>query len=200
MASAMPWPPPMQSVTIPRLSPSRRMECISFVVKIAPVAPIGWPCATAPPSTDDVFGKSKLPGHDDGDGRERLIDLDTLNRARFPPGTRQRLMHRRDRPKTEHSRLDRRDSVGHKPRLWRKPALLGPACVRKHHGGRSVRKGTELQAVFEDNVHLEMTIWILRQGHSVVREHAETCHRCNLGHRRPRNSRYYVDFTQALMP
>ena len=26
IASAMPWPPPMHSVTMPRLSPSRRME------------------------------------------------------------------------------------------------------------------------------------------------------------------------------
>ena len=41
--SAMPCPPPMQSVTRPRLRPSRRIEWISFVVSIAPVAPIGWP-------------------------------------------------------------------------------------------------------------------------------------------------------------
>src|SRR5215510_10781492 len=51
MASAMPCPPPMQSVTTPRVSPSRRIEWISFVVSTAPVAPIGWPWATAPPST-----------------------------------------------------------------------------------------------------------------------------------------------------
>jgi hypothetical protein len=41
MASAMPWPPPMHSVTMPRLRPSRRIECISLVVSTAPVAPIG---------------------------------------------------------------------------------------------------------------------------------------------------------------
>ena len=41
MASAMPWPPPMHSVTMPRLRPSRRIEWISLVVSTAPVAPIG---------------------------------------------------------------------------------------------------------------------------------------------------------------
>src|SRR4029077_2180224 len=41
----------MQSVTRPRVRPSRRIEWISLVVSTAPVAPIGWPCATAPPST-----------------------------------------------------------------------------------------------------------------------------------------------------
>lgn len=38
MASAMPWPPPMHSVTRPRLRRSRRMEWTSFVVSTAPVA------------------------------------------------------------------------------------------------------------------------------------------------------------------
>src|SRR5262249_33652961 len=33
----------MQSVTRPRLRPSRRIEWISLVVSTAPVAPIGWP-------------------------------------------------------------------------------------------------------------------------------------------------------------
>jgi hypothetical protein len=33
----------MQSVTMPRRMPSRRMACRSRVVSTAPVAPIGWP-------------------------------------------------------------------------------------------------------------------------------------------------------------
>lgn len=38
---AMPCPPPMQSVTKPRLTPLRSIACRSRVVKTAPVAPIG---------------------------------------------------------------------------------------------------------------------------------------------------------------
>ncbi len=42
-ARAMPWPPPMQRVTMPRLKPSRRIECSKRVVSTAPVAPMAWP-------------------------------------------------------------------------------------------------------------------------------------------------------------
>jgi hypothetical protein len=41
----------MHSVTMPRLQPSRFIECINRVASTAPLAPIGWPCAMAPPST-----------------------------------------------------------------------------------------------------------------------------------------------------
>jgi hypothetical protein len=41
---------PTQSVTTPRLRPSRRIKWMRRVVRIAPVAPIGWPSAIAPPS------------------------------------------------------------------------------------------------------------------------------------------------------
>ncbi len=39
-ARAMPWPPPMHSVTMPFVSPSRFIEWRSRVVRIAPVAPM----------------------------------------------------------------------------------------------------------------------------------------------------------------
>ena len=38
-------------VTTPRFSPSRRIECSRRVVSTAPLAPMAWPCAMAPPST-----------------------------------------------------------------------------------------------------------------------------------------------------
>ncbi|CAH2790823.1 MAG: PhnB protein [uncultured Caballeronia sp.] len=50
-ASAIPCPPPMHSVTIARFTPSRRIACARRVVSTAPVAPMGCPCAIAPPST-----------------------------------------------------------------------------------------------------------------------------------------------------
>src|ERR1019366_1535026 len=55
-ASAIPCPPPMQSVTIPLLIPSRCIECNRRVVSTAPLAPIGCPCAIAPPSTLTTSG------------------------------------------------------------------------------------------------------------------------------------------------
>lgn len=51
IARAMPWPPPMHSVTMPRLASPRWMACSSLVASTAPLAPIGCPWAIAPPST-----------------------------------------------------------------------------------------------------------------------------------------------------
>jgi hypothetical protein len=52
-ASAMPWPPPMHKVAI-----RRGAEWIRRVVRTAPVAPIGWPWAMAPPSILTMSGES----------------------------------------------------------------------------------------------------------------------------------------------
>jgi len=41
---------------------------------------------SAPFDVDDVLGQSELAGKHDGDGRERLIDLDALNGADVPAG------------------------------------------------------------------------------------------------------------------
>ena len=82
----MPWPPPMQSVTMPRLSPSRFIAWSSRVVSTAPVAPIGWPWAIAPPSTiDDVFRQAKLLRDGERNGGEGLVDLDPLESESFQP-------------------------------------------------------------------------------------------------------------------
>ena len=65
MARAIPWPPPMQSVTMPRLRPSRRIEWIKRVARIAPVAPpphlspntitVEAPCARILPTRASTF-------------------------------------------------------------------------------------------------------------------------------------------------
>ena len=85
----------MQSVTRPRVRPSRRIEWISLVVSTAPVAPIGWPWAMAPPSTLTMSsGKPELARDDDGDGCEGFVDLDALDGADVPAGALQGLLDR----------------------------------------------------------------------------------------------------------
>ena len=95
----------MQSVTTPRLRPSRFIEWISLVVSTAPVAPIGWPWATAF-HIGDVVRQSELARDHNRDRGESFIDLDPLDRANVPAGALQRLFDRRNRSEPEHAGLD----------------------------------------------------------------------------------------------
>ena len=58
--SAMPMPPPMQSVARPFLAPRRAISCSSVVSTRAPEAPIGWPMAIAPPLTFTIAGSQPM--------------------------------------------------------------------------------------------------------------------------------------------
>ena len=76
-------PPPMHKATTPRLNRSRRIECISRVANIAPVAPIGWPCAMAPPSTlTIVIGQAQLLHDRERDGGEGFVDFEAFDFGR----------------------------------------------------------------------------------------------------------------------
>ena len=87
---------------------------------------------------DDLVGQSELARDDDGDRRERLIDLGPLDRVDVPSGALQRLLDGWHGPQTKHAGLDRRNAVGDEPRDLLKIALLGPGSVREHHGRRRV--------------------------------------------------------------
>ena len=139
----MPCPPPMHSVTRPRLRPSRRIEWMSFVVSTAPVAPIGWPWATAPPSTLTMSsGNPSSRATTMAMAAKASLISDALDRADVPAGPLQRLSDRRDRPKAEHAGLDCGDAVGDKARRRANAALIGPGLVGKHHrGGGVVQSG-----------------------------------------------------------
>src|ERR1700734_2867659 len=78
---------------------------------------------------DDIVGLSKLPRHDDGDCRERFIDLRALDRADLPTAAPQRLSDSRDWPKAEHAGLDRRNPVGDEPRARGEVAPFSPGLV-----------------------------------------------------------------------
>mgnify|MGYP005681463499 CR=1 FL=1 len=49
IAKAIPCPPPMHIVIKPKVPSILSNSCKAFIVKIAPVAPIGCPNAIAPP-------------------------------------------------------------------------------------------------------------------------------------------------------
>src|SRR5882724_9781099 len=51
MMRASPWPPPPQSAAAPVRSPRRLSSSATVSTRRAPLAPIGWPSATAPPLT-----------------------------------------------------------------------------------------------------------------------------------------------------
>src|SRR5438105_15619028 len=51
MISASPWPPPPHSAAAPTFAPRRLSSSASVSTRRAPLAPIGWPSATAPPLT-----------------------------------------------------------------------------------------------------------------------------------------------------
>src|SRR5690606_38073701 len=51
IAIAVASPPPMHSEATPRLSPRAFSACSRVTMRRAPLAPIGWPKATAPPLT-----------------------------------------------------------------------------------------------------------------------------------------------------
>ena len=103
----MPWPPPMHMVMTPRVMPSRRIECRMRVVSTAPVAPIAWPCAMAPPSTPQLLDAGE------GDGRrEHLVDLDALDIADRPNSPSQSLPHGQDWADAEHPCLHGAQGLG----------------------------------------------------------------------------------------
>ena len=83
----MPWPPEMHRVARPRLDPWRWSWWTTVPTMRAPVMPIGWPRAMAPPLTlvrSAVELELAVAGQDLG--RERLVDLDhvDLGRASSP--------------------------------------------------------------------------------------------------------------------
>ena len=66
----------------------------SRVVSTAPVAPIGWPWAIAPPSTFTTSsGQAELADAREGDRGKRLVGLDALEVADRPPRELQSLAH-----------------------------------------------------------------------------------------------------------
>ncbi len=106
-ASATPLPPPRHSAAMPRFE-LRRFSAYSSVVSTrAPLAPIGWPSATAPPFTLTRAGIDAELAHD-GDRlhRERLVDLEEVDVLQRPADLRRDLAHGFDRRHQHHLRRE----------------------------------------------------------------------------------------------
>ena len=139
----MPCPPPMHSVTTPRRMPSRRIAWSRRVVSTAPVAPIGWPCAMAPPSTLTTSSgrpSSRWRRRAAMAAKASLISTRSMSPTR-PAGALQRLADGRHRAEAEHAGLDRADPVGDQPRHRLEALALGQAAIGDDH-----RRGAAVQA------------------------------------------------------
>ena len=127
----------MHNVTRPRVSPSLRIEWMSFVVSTAPVAPIAWPCAIAPPSTLTMSSGSPSSRATTMAmaANASLISTRSMDRVSQPARCSACLT-----AGIGPARLDRRDPVRDEasPRL--QTALLRPFLVRKYHRGSCIVK------------------------------------------------------------
>ena len=105
-AIAVASPPPMQSAATPRFRFCASSACSSVTIRRAPVAPMGWPSAQAPPlmfSFSRGMPRSLLRRHrHHGKG---LVDLEQIDVADAPADLVEQLADRRDRRGGEPLRL-----------------------------------------------------------------------------------------------
>ena len=136
---ASPWPPPEQIAARPMPPPRRCSSLISVSVIRAPLAPIGWPRATAPPLTLTLSGiDAEAPGGDDGDAGERLVDLDQIDvvDGQSRPSEGDPAGHLRRVGQVR--RVPGGDALGQDRRQGRDPVLLRPPRARDHERRRAV--------------------------------------------------------------
>ena len=108
IAIAIPSPPLTHSVASPRRALRRFISCSSVTMMRAPVQPIGWPSAIAPPLTFSFSERNRLVAqHREHLRRERLVQLDEIEVVQRQTGALEQLPHRRHRPDA-HASADRR--------------------------------------------------------------------------------------------
>ena len=136
---ASPWPPPPQSAAPPIC---RRRGCralIRVTTMRAPVAPSGWPSATAPPwrltfSWREVEQTRRPQRH----GGEGLVDSTRSRSCGLSPAPGQGERQRLSGPVVQWWRRARRS--GRTRRIWprRQPGGLGFGAIGDHQGGGAV--------------------------------------------------------------
>ena len=110
----------------------------SRVVSTAPVAPIGWPWAIAPPSTFTTSsGQAELADAREGDRGKGLVDLDALEVADRPPRELQSLAHGGNGRDSEVTRLHGGDAEGHDAREGGEAVGFGELAGSHDHRGRA---------------------------------------------------------------
>ena len=77
-------PPPMHSEAMPRFWPDSSSADSKVASTRAPLAPIGWPSAVAPPWTlTHVVREAEVAHRDHRDAGEGLVDLEQVDVARL---------------------------------------------------------------------------------------------------------------------
>jgi hypothetical protein len=117
MATAVASPPPMHREATPRFRPRARNACASVTRRRAPVAPMGWPSAQAPPFTLTrwrIEAEVVDRGHrHDGKG---LVDLVQVDVVRLPAEPVEQVLHGRYRRRGEPLGRMREAAVADDPR------------------------------------------------------------------------------------
>ena len=122
--------------------PSRRIECNSRVVSTAPVAPIGWPCAIAPPSTLTMSsGRPSSRRTASGTAANASLISTRSTSREVPASALQRLPDRGHGTDAEHAGLDRRDAVSDEAR----DRLQAIAARRTSRSGDDHRRRTAVE-------------------------------------------------------
>ena len=125
---AVPMPPPMHSDAAPRPPPRACSAWTSVVSTRAPLAPIGWPSAIAPPCTFTLAGSS-FSSRTTASDCAANASFSSI-RSRSPTrhlGAFQRLAHRLDRPHAHDHRIHAGRAVREDPRERLASELAAPS-------------------------------------------------------------------------
>src|SRR5262245_15413593 len=132
----------MQSVTRPRVRPSRRIEWISLVVSTAPVAPIGWPWAMAPPSMLTMSSGSPSSRATTMAMAAKASLISTRSMEPISQSARCKACLTGHGSQSEHTRFNRSDAVRDQACCPSQTAFVSPRAVGEHHGrGGIVQSG-----------------------------------------------------------
>ena len=128
----------MHIVTIPRVAPRRLRPCINLTVRIAPVAPIGWPRAIAPPHGLTCVAQPCVARNRHGLSRERLVEFDHVDGRKLEscPCESERY---RARGRVSHLlRLDSDECPRDESQPCAQPPFLGLGSPHQHERRRAV--------------------------------------------------------------
>ena len=114
--------------------------CSSVTSTRAPLAPIGWPRAIAPPRTLVLAGsRPKRPHAGQALSGEGFVQFDQIDVGQRQPGLGQHVLDRADRGDEDFLGRDARRGRGHDAGLQGRVAAQRQACFGRHdHGRRAV--------------------------------------------------------------
>jgi hypothetical protein len=135
----MPWPPPMHMVASANCLPSRFSSDAALPVMRAPVAPSGWPSASAPPSIFILARSMPRSWITDSDCAENASFSSMMSMSpRLQAGALQHLLGRRHRADAHDLRRAAGDGHRLDPRQRLEAVRLGIILGHHQHGRGAV--------------------------------------------------------------